>query len=115
MCNPDKTRWKKYTQKANPGNKQFQHWLLWSSWGGEELVAVLFTLQVCAGLSETHRLCSVKVRDVLVLPQPHSPHTCVPVTPHVCPCAQVLPLGLLQTLRYWGFGAPAQPCFPLLP
>lgn len=53
------------------------------------MVAALFTLQDCAGLSETHRLCSVKVRDVLVLPSPthptrasQSPHTCVPV--HRC-------------------------------
>lgn len=36
---------------------------------GEETVTALFTLQVSTGLGETHRFCSIKVRDAPVLPQ----------------------------------------------
>lgn len=37
--------------------------------GEEEMVTALFTRQVSAGLGETHRLCSIKVRDASVLPR----------------------------------------------
>ena len=37
--------------------------------GEEEMVAALFTSQVSTGLGETRRLCSIKVRDTLVLPR----------------------------------------------
>lgn len=79
------------------------------------MVAALFTLQVCAGLGETHRLCSVKVRDVLVLPRPPSPRTCILVTPHVCPCARVLPPGAVANPMLWGVWCPCPARFPLLP
>lgn len=32
------------------------------------MVTALFTRQVSTGLGETHRLCSIKVRDASVLP-----------------------------------------------